>query len=133
MADHLQREIIMEIRERKGMNLELPEAVDYFYNPRGLPSDSVLGWPPRRGTVDGLVDPPVDEHREQGYTHDDGGRTRDGGVRARFDVGLDQVQQPGEDHGDDDRADREELSKSHTHPPSVTSASFVAVYSRPST
>jgi elongation factor 2 len=30
MADNLQREKIMEIRERKGMKLELPEAVDYF-------------------------------------------------------------------------------------------------------
>ncbi|WP_336345390.1 elongation factor EF-2 [Halalkalicoccus ordinarius] len=30
MSDNLQREKIMEIRERKGMKLELPEAVDYF-------------------------------------------------------------------------------------------------------
>ncbi|WP_227375541.1 elongation factor EF-2 [Haladaptatus halobius] len=30
MADNLQREKIMEIRERKGMKLELPQAVDYF-------------------------------------------------------------------------------------------------------
>ncbi|PSP54614.1 elongation factor EF-2 [Halobacteriales archaeon QS_1_67_19] len=30
MADNLQEETIMEIRERKGMKLELPEAVDYF-------------------------------------------------------------------------------------------------------
>lgn len=30
MSDSLQRETIMEIRERKGMKLELPEAVDYF-------------------------------------------------------------------------------------------------------
>ncbi|MCO8244591.1 MULTISPECIES: elongation factor EF-2 [unclassified Haladaptatus] len=30
MADNLQRETIMEIRERKGMKLELPQAVDYF-------------------------------------------------------------------------------------------------------
>ncbi|MDY6817169.1 MAG: elongation factor EF-2 [Halobacteriales archaeon] len=30
MADNLQREKIMEIRERKGMKLELPETVDYF-------------------------------------------------------------------------------------------------------
>ncbi len=30
MADNLQREQIMEIRERKGMKLELPEAVDYL-------------------------------------------------------------------------------------------------------
>jgi elongation factor 2 len=30
MADNLQRETIMEIRERKGMKLELPETVDYF-------------------------------------------------------------------------------------------------------
>jgi elongation factor 2 len=30
MADNLQREKIMEIRERKGMKLELPEGVDYF-------------------------------------------------------------------------------------------------------
>ena len=30
MADNLQREKIMEIRERKGMKLELPEAIDYF-------------------------------------------------------------------------------------------------------
>ncbi|MEF8756856.1 MAG: elongation factor EF-2, partial [Halobacteriales archaeon] len=30
MADNLQREKIMEIRERKGMKTELPEAVDYF-------------------------------------------------------------------------------------------------------
>jgi elongation factor 2 len=30
MADNLQRETIMEIRERKGMKQELPEAVDYF-------------------------------------------------------------------------------------------------------
>ncbi|WP_134669540.1 elongation factor EF-2 [Halorussus marinus] len=30
MADNLQRETIMEIRERKGMKLELPAAVDYF-------------------------------------------------------------------------------------------------------
>jgi elongation factor 2 len=30
MADNLQRETIMEIRERKGMKLELPEAIDYF-------------------------------------------------------------------------------------------------------
>ncbi len=30
MADNLQREKIMEIRERKGMKLELPDAVDYF-------------------------------------------------------------------------------------------------------
>jgi elongation factor 2 len=30
MADNLQPEIIEEIRERKGMKLELPEQVDYF-------------------------------------------------------------------------------------------------------
>ncbi len=30
MADNLQRDIIMEIRERKGMKQELPQAVDYF-------------------------------------------------------------------------------------------------------
>ncbi|MFC4448903.1 elongation factor EF-2 [Halorussus aquaticus] len=30
MADNLQRETIMEIRERKGMKLELPEAINYF-------------------------------------------------------------------------------------------------------
>ncbi len=30
MADNLQRETIMEIRERKGMKQELPEPVDYF-------------------------------------------------------------------------------------------------------
>ncbi|UPV76189.1 elongation factor EF-2 [Halorussus limi] len=30
MADNLQRETIMEIRERKGMKLELPEAIDYI-------------------------------------------------------------------------------------------------------
>ncbi|NEU57941.1 elongation factor EF-2 [Halorussus sp. MSC15.2] len=30
MADNLQRETIMEIRERKGMKLELPEAIGYF-------------------------------------------------------------------------------------------------------
>jgi elongation factor 2 len=30
MADNLQRETIMEIRERKGMKQELPEAVNYF-------------------------------------------------------------------------------------------------------
>lgn len=30
MSDSLQRETIMEIRERKGMKLELPQAVDYF-------------------------------------------------------------------------------------------------------
>ncbi|WP_132056936.1 elongation factor EF-2 [Halorussus amylolyticus] len=30
MADNLQEETIMEIRERKGMKLELPQAVDYF-------------------------------------------------------------------------------------------------------
>ena len=30
MADNLQREKIMEIRERKGMKLELPGSVDYF-------------------------------------------------------------------------------------------------------
>ncbi|WP_440007286.1 elongation factor EF-2 [Halomicrococcus sp. SG-WS-1] len=30
MADNLQREQIMDIRERKGMKLELPEAVDYI-------------------------------------------------------------------------------------------------------
>jgi elongation factor 2 len=30
MADNLQRDKIMEIRERKGMKLELPETVDYF-------------------------------------------------------------------------------------------------------
>lgn len=30
MSDSLQRETIMEIRERKGLKLELPEAVDYF-------------------------------------------------------------------------------------------------------
>lgn len=30
MADNLQPETIMEIRERKGMKLELPQAVDYF-------------------------------------------------------------------------------------------------------
>jgi len=30
MADNLQRDQIMEIRERKGMKLELPETVDYF-------------------------------------------------------------------------------------------------------
>jgi elongation factor 2 len=30
MADNLQRETIMEIRERKGMKLELPQTVDYF-------------------------------------------------------------------------------------------------------
>jgi elongation factor 2 len=30
MADNLQRETIMEIRERKGMKLELPQAIDYF-------------------------------------------------------------------------------------------------------
>ncbi len=30
MADNLQREKVMEIRERKGMKLELPDAVNYF-------------------------------------------------------------------------------------------------------
>jgi elongation factor 2 len=30
MADNLQRETIMDIRERKGMKLELPESIDYF-------------------------------------------------------------------------------------------------------
>jgi elongation factor 2 len=30
MADNLQRETIMAIRERKGMKLELPQSVDYF-------------------------------------------------------------------------------------------------------
>jgi elongation factor 2 len=30
MADNLQPEKIKEIRERKGMKLELPQAVDYF-------------------------------------------------------------------------------------------------------
>ncbi|USZ69360.1 elongation factor EF-2 [Halorussus salilacus] len=30
MADNLQRETIIEIRERKGMKTELPEAIDYF-------------------------------------------------------------------------------------------------------
>jgi elongation factor 2 len=30
MADNLQRDKIMEIRERKGMKLELPEIVDYI-------------------------------------------------------------------------------------------------------
>jgi elongation factor 2 len=30
MADNLQREKVMEIRERKGMKLELPQSVDYF-------------------------------------------------------------------------------------------------------
>jgi len=30
MADSLQREKIMEIRERKGMKLELPPAIDYL-------------------------------------------------------------------------------------------------------
>ncbi|ADJ16268.1 elongation factor EF-2 [Halalkalicoccus jeotgali] len=30
MSDSLQRETIMEIRERKGMKLELPESIDYF-------------------------------------------------------------------------------------------------------
>ncbi|WP_135533883.1 MULTISPECIES: elongation factor EF-2 [Halostella] len=30
MADNLQRDQIMEIRERKGMKLELPESIDYF-------------------------------------------------------------------------------------------------------
>jgi len=30
MADNLQEEKIMEIRERKGMKMELPQAVDYF-------------------------------------------------------------------------------------------------------
>jgi elongation factor 2 len=30
MADNLQRETIMEIRERKGMKQELPESIDYF-------------------------------------------------------------------------------------------------------
>jgi elongation factor 2 len=30
MADNLQRETIMEIRERKGMKLELPASIDYF-------------------------------------------------------------------------------------------------------
>jgi elongation factor 2 len=30
MADNLQRETVMEIRERKGMKLELPDAIDYF-------------------------------------------------------------------------------------------------------
>ncbi|MFC6905055.1 elongation factor EF-2 [Halalkalicoccus tibetensis] len=30
MSDTLQRETIMEIRERKGMKLELPESIDYF-------------------------------------------------------------------------------------------------------
>jgi elongation factor 2 len=30
MADNLQDEKIMEIRERKGMKLELPATVDYF-------------------------------------------------------------------------------------------------------
>jgi len=30
MADNLQREQIMDIRERKGMKLELPQAVDYI-------------------------------------------------------------------------------------------------------
>jgi len=30
MADSLQTETIMEIRERKGMKQELPGAIDYF-------------------------------------------------------------------------------------------------------
>jgi elongation factor 2 len=30
MADNLQRETIMAIRERKGMKQELPEMLDYF-------------------------------------------------------------------------------------------------------
>jgi elongation factor 2 len=30
LADNLQPDIINEIRERKGMKLELPERVDYF-------------------------------------------------------------------------------------------------------
>jgi elongation factor 2 len=30
MADNLQPETIREIRERKGMKLELPAGVDYF-------------------------------------------------------------------------------------------------------
>jgi elongation factor 2 len=30
MADNLQPDIIKEIRERKGMKLELPGMVDYF-------------------------------------------------------------------------------------------------------
>ena len=30
MADNLQRETIMQIRERKGMKLELPDSIDYF-------------------------------------------------------------------------------------------------------
>jgi elongation factor 2 len=30
MADNLQTETIMEIRERKGMKTELPQTVDYF-------------------------------------------------------------------------------------------------------
>ena len=30
LADNLQPDIINEIRERKGMKLELPQSVDYF-------------------------------------------------------------------------------------------------------
>jgi len=30
LVDNLQREKIMEIRERKGMKLELPSSIDYF-------------------------------------------------------------------------------------------------------
>ena len=30
MADNLQREKTTEIRERRGMNLELPESIDYI-------------------------------------------------------------------------------------------------------
>ena len=30
MSDSLQREKIMEIRERKGMKLELPPSIDYI-------------------------------------------------------------------------------------------------------
>ena len=30
LVDNLQREKIMEIRERKGMKLELPQSIDYF-------------------------------------------------------------------------------------------------------
>jgi len=33
MADNLQREKIMEIREPKGRKFELPETVDYFWRP----------------------------------------------------------------------------------------------------
>jgi elongation factor 2 len=30
MADNLQREKVLEIRERKGMKQELPPSIDYF-------------------------------------------------------------------------------------------------------